>query len=49
MKKPLPMCSVEKIPSGVSGLRTAVTSEASMAINADTRSKIVISARKRYV
>lgn len=31
-------------PIGVSGLRTAVTSEASMAINADTRSKIVISA-----
>ena len=34
-------------PIGVSGLRTAVTSEASMAINTDTRSKIVISARGR--
>ncbi|MDO4155435.1 MAG: MBL fold metallo-hydrolase [Oscillospiraceae bacterium] len=31
-------------PIGVSGLRTAVTSEASMAINADARPKIVISA-----
>ena len=31
-------------PIGVSGLRTAVTSEASMAINTDNRSKIVISA-----
>lgn len=44
MKEALAYVRRGENPIGVSGLRTAVTSEASMAINTDTRPKIIISA-----